>query len=46
MVGVGFTFTFATALPWHPFVVPVTVYDVVEEGLTTTGFVEAPLLHE
>jgi hypothetical protein len=45
-VGFRFTLTFATALPEHPFIVPVTVYDVVDEGLTTTGFIGGPVFHE
>ena len=32
--GVAFTVTVDTAVLEHPFVVPVTVYDVVEAGLT------------
>jgi hypothetical protein len=41
-----FTVTVATAVPVQPFEVPVTVYDVVEVGLTEIGFVVSPVFHE
>lgn len=44
-MGVGFTFTVKVCPSLHPFVVPVTVYMVVEEGNTVIELVVAPLLH-
>jgi ABC-type sulfate transport system permease component len=46
IVGFGETLTVATALLEQPAVVPVTVYEVLEEGDTTRGLVVAPVLHE
>jgi hypothetical protein len=44
--GKEFTVTVATAEFEHPLEVPVTVYEVVETGLTLIGFEEAPVLQE
>jgi hypothetical protein len=44
--GFGETLTVAIAEFEQPAVVPVTVYEVVEDGFTTIGFVVAPVLHE
>jgi hypothetical protein len=46
IVGFGETLTVATAEFEHPAVIPVTVYEVVEDGFTTMGFIVAPVLHE
>jgi hypothetical protein len=44
--GNGLTVTVATAVAEQPVEVPVTVYEVVEVGVTEIGFVEAPVDHE
>jgi hypothetical protein len=46
MLGNGFTVTVATAVLEHPFVVPVTVYDLVLLGETVIGFEVDPVLQE
>jgi ABC-type sulfate transport system permease component len=46
IVGFGETLTVATAVFEQPAIIPVTVYDVVEDGFTTMGLVVAPVLHE
>jgi hypothetical protein len=46
MVGKGFTVTVATAVAEHPVVVPVTVYEVVEVGVTVIGLEVDPFDHE
>jgi hypothetical protein len=46
-VGLGLTVIVILAVPVHPAVVPITVYVVVEAGVTITGFeVPKPPLHE
>lgn len=44
-VGFGLTVTVATAVPVHPEVFPVTVYEVVVVGETVIGLTAAPVLH-
>jgi hypothetical protein len=46
MVGNGFTVTVATAVAEQPDEVPVTVYEVVEVGVTVIGFEVEPFDHE
>ena len=45
-VGEGLTVTVAIAVPVHPLVVPVTVYEVVVVGETVYGFAVEPPVQE
>lgn len=45
-VGTGFTVTVETAVPEHPPLVPVTVYDVIVVGETIKGLAVEPVFHE
>jgi hypothetical protein len=45
-VGVGVTLTVATAVLEHPVAVPVTVYDVVDEGEMSNGLLVLPVFHK
>jgi hypothetical protein len=40
------TFTFATPVPEHPLLVPVTVYEVLFDGETVIEGPVSPVLHE
>jgi hypothetical protein len=47
IIGSGFMVTVATAVPVQPAAfVPVTVYEVVERGVTVIGLELAPVFHE
>lgn len=46
ITGSGFTVTVEIAVPEQPAVVPVTVYEVVAEGVSVIGFVVAPVDQE
>jgi hypothetical protein len=46
IVGFVETLTVAIAILEHPAVVPVTVYEALEDGFTIMGFIVAPVLHE
>jgi hypothetical protein len=46
VTGIGFTVTVPTAVDVHPEVVPVTVYEVVVEGVMLSGLAEDPVLQE
>jgi hypothetical protein len=46
IIGNGLTVTVATAVAEQPVEVPVTVYEVVDIGVTEIGFVDAPVDHE
>jgi hypothetical protein len=44
--GTGLTVTVETAVPEHPPLLPVTVYEVVVTGLTVIALVTSPVVHE
>ena len=46
VTGIGFTVTVLTAVDEQPKEVPVTVYEVVTEGVTEIALVTAPVDHE